>query len=369
MKNFIELLKDIYINGKDHDTDRTGVGRRRSFGHMLRFDMSEDKFPLVTTRQINLNTVIAETLWFISGSTNNNELVEKGCNIWTPWATSLDSVKRYAAKLVDRGIITPVDVKAIMDSVPDEIIGEIGPMYGANWRWWPRRSQHVRKEAVIREVKDMPSDFVTTMTAAYEAIDDAEFDKSKFSLDDFIKAHYYSHVDQLGELIYNLKNDPYGSRHLITAYDPDMNPLPGFTPDENVIAEKGALMPCHYAWQVFVKPALSGHIKPRISLMFQMRSWDVFLGGPFNIAGYGLILKMLAHCLDYDCDELICVAGDAHIYYNQFDAVETQIGREPRSLPKLFLNPEKKDFFSFTKEDFRLEGYEPHPAIKTTPAV
>ena len=266
-------------------------------------------------------------------------------------------------------MIDILDAKTIMDAVPDEVVGEIGPMYGANWRYWPRRNEHIRKEAVVREIKDMPSDFVQQMTSAYESLDD-DFDKTKYSLDDWIKAHYYSHVDQLGELLYNLKHDPYGSRHLVTAYDPDMNPLPGFTPDENVIAEKGALMPCHYAFQVFVNPPEVEGGKPLISLMFNMRSWDVYLGGPFNIAGYGLILKMLAHCLDYECFELICVSGDTHTYFNQQEQITTQLSREPRALPKLRINPEKKDFFALTKEDFSLEGYDPHPAIPSPkPAV
>ena len=104
--------------------------------------------------------------------------------------------------------------------------------------------------------------------------------------------------------------------------------------------------------------------------MFNMRSWDVYLGGPFNIAGYGLILKMLAHCLDYECHELICVSGDTHTYFNQQEQIATQLSREPRALPKLRLNPLKKDFFSFTKEDFTLEGYDPHPVIPSPkPAV
>ena len=369
MQNFLQLLREIQDYGVNHATDRTDVGRRRIFGNMMRFDMRNDQFPLSTTRQIPFNSVLAETLWFISGDTNNENLVKEGCTFWTPWAATLDSVRRYTNKLVERKVIDILDAKTIMDAVPDEVVGEIGPMYGASWRYWPRRNEHIRKEAVVREIKDMPSDFVQQMTSAYESLDD-DFDKTKYSLDDWIKAHYYSHVDQLGELLYNLKHDPYGSRHLVTAYDPDMNPLPGFTPDENVIAEKGALMPCHYAFQVFVNPPEVEGGKPLISLMFNMRSWDVYLGGPFNIAGYGLILKMLAHCLDYECFELICVSGDTHTYFNQQEQIATQLSREPRALPKLRINPEKKDFFAITKEDFSLEGYDPHPAIPSPkPAV
>lgn len=373
MQNVHDLLKNILENGKDHLADRTGVGRRRIFGAMLRFDMRNDAFPLITTRHINIKSVVAETLWFIAGHTNNQTLAEAGCNFWTPWAVTPKSVENYVGKLVDRKIISLTDVRTILDSVPDELMDEIGPMYGCMWRYWPRHNDTIRKEETVRTIDQMPSDFVARMREAYKSMEEEMKemgeDKLSFSEEEFVVKHYYSSIDQLGELINNLKTDPYGSRHLVTAYNPSLNPLPGFSPDENVVAGKGSLMPCHYAFQVFVTPPDEEGGKPKISLMFHMRSWDVFLGGPYNLGGYGVILKMLAHCLDFEPDELLVSAGDAHIYLNQLEAVETQLSREIRPMPKLHITAEHKDFFAFKMSDFVLEGYNPHPAIKTTPAV
>ena len=361
MQNYQNLLKDILDHGHDH-IDRTGIGRRSIFGTQLRFDLSDGSFPLETTRFISEKVVIAETLMFIGGHTNTAFLNEHGVKIWDPWAIHDQTVVNYVEKLVQAGFVKPEAAPFMIENFNPESIGEIGPMYGFFWRHWPTLAQNIHREAVIRKVSDLPSDFVNTLSQVYADL--TEEAKKETSLDDFLLIHYYSSVDQLNELILNLKNDPFSSRHVVTAFNPEYTPVPGFTPDENILIGKGCLMPCHFAFQCFVLPAKEQGGKLRLSLMWSQRSVDSAVGLPYNIASYALLLKLLAHCTDMDAYELIFSGGDTHLYLPHLETVQEQLSREPLPSPTLWLNPDKKDLFAFTFDDIKVNDYQHHPKLK-----
>ena len=263
MKQYLDLLEHIMRNGTDK-SDRTGTGTRSIFGYQMRFDLNQG-FPALTTKKLHLRSIIYELLWFIAGDTNIRYLNENGVTIWDEWADDN---------------------------------GDLGPIYGHQWRSWP-----------------------TTDGA----------------------------VDQLTALVESLKSNPDSRRHIVSAWN---------------VAEvkKMALPPCHALFQFYVAGG-------KLSCQLYQRSADVFLGVPFNIASYALLTMMLAQVCGYLPGEFIHTFGDAHIYHNHFEQVALQLTREPRSLPKMLINPDKKDLFSFEYEDFTLEGYDPYPGIKAPIAV
>ncbi len=258
MKNYLNTIKHVLENGELKE-DRTGTGTISTFGYQNRYDLN-DGFPLLTTKRVYFKGVVHELLWIISGSTNIKYLVDNNVNIWNEWA--------------------------------DEN-GELGPVYGKQWRRW--------------EGKD------TT-------------------------------VDQLKNLIEGIKNNPSSRRHIINAW--------------NVADVKDmALPPCH----AFIQFYVSGN---KLSCQLYQRSADLFLGVPFNIASYSLLLMMVAQVTGYEVGEFIHSFGDLHIYTNHLEQVKEQITREPRELPKVKLNKNIKNIEDFTYDDIILEGYDPHPAIK-----
>ncbi len=264
MKNYHDLLQHILENGTDKN-DRTGTGTRSVFGYQLRYDLS-DGFPLVTTKKVHLKSIIYELLWFLKGDTNIKYLTDHGVSIWNEWA--------------------------------DEN-GELGPVYGAQWRSWQGAGGKV--------------------------------------------------VDQISEVIQQIKTNPDSRRLIVSAWNAAEIP-------------NMALAPCHALFQFYVADG-------KLSLQLYQRSADVFLGVPFNIASYALLLTMVAQVCDLEVGEYIHTFGDVHIYNNHFEQVKTQLAREPRALPQMILNPDVKNIFDFTFEDFTLENYDPHPGIKAPVAV
>ena len=274
MKQYHELLQHILDNGTDKG-DRTGTGTRSIFGHQLRFDLSEG-FPMVTTKKLHLKSIIYELLWFLKGDTNIEYLQENGVRIWNEWA--------------------------------DEN-GDLGPVYGKQWRNWNNED-----------------------------------------------------IDQIKEIIETLKKNPNSRRMLVSAWNPSVLPDSSKSFSENVANGKAALPPCHAFFQFYVADG-------KLSLQLYQRSADVFLGVPFNIASYALLTMMMAQVCGYEAGDFIHTFGDVHIYSNHMEQVKLQLSREPRALPKMKINPEIKDIFAFDYKDFILEDYNPHPGIKAKVAV
>jgi len=259
MKQYLDLLKHIKDNGTIKE-DRTGTGTKSVFGHQMRFDLQEG-FPLVTTKKVNLKSIIHELLWFINGDTNIKYLNDNNVRIWDDWA---------------------------------DTNGDLGHIYGHQWRSWDG-------------------------------------------------------IDQITTLIDSIKNNPDSRRHIVSAWNvADLNSM--------------ALPPCHCFYQFYVADG-------KLSCQLYQRSADVFLGVPFNIASYALLTMMVAQVCNLELGEFIHTFGDAHIYSNHLEQVDLQLNREVRKLPKMKINPDVKDIFSFSIKDFELTGYDAHPHIKGKIAV
>lgn len=270
MKQYLDLLQHILNNGVQKG-DRTGTGTISVFGYQMRFHL-DDGFPLLTTKKVHLKSIIYELLWLLSGDTNIKFLHDNNVSIWDEWADS---------------------------------DGNLGPVYGAQWRNFNNQG-----------------------------------------------------CDQIKEVVESLKNNPNSRRHIVTAWNPCV------LPDEkskdfaaNVANGKAALPPCHAFFQFYVADG-------RLSCQLYQRSADVFLGVPFNIASYSLLTMMMAQVCDLKLGDFVHTFGDVHIYNNHLEQVKLQLSRTPRQLPKMNINSEVKDIFSFKYEDFKLEDYNPYPPIK-----
>lgn len=274
MKQYHDLVRHVLINGNQKE-DRTGTGTKSVFGYQMRFDLSEG-FPMLTTKKLHLKSIIYELLWFLKGDTNINYLTDNGVRIWNEWA--------------------------------DEN-GDLGPVYGHQWRNWNS-----------------------------------------------------DEIDQIKEIVDTLKNNPNSRRMLVSAWNPSVLPDTSKTFSENVANGKAALPPCHAFFQFYVANG-------KLSCQLYQRSADIFLGVPFNIASYALFTMMMAQVCGYEAGEFIHTFGDAHIYSNHLDQLNLQLSREPRPLPKILLNPEVKDIFGFKFDDFKLIDYDPHPHIKGSVAI
>lgn len=273
MKQYHDLLSKI-LNEGDERIDRTGVGTKAIFGQSMRFKMSEG-FPAITTKKLAFNSVKAELLWFISGSSDNNKLNELGCHIWDANASA--PYWKEKAKFP----------------------GDLGRVYGVQWRSWKSPNGKI--------------------------------------------------IDQLKNVIDNIKTDPTSRRLIVSAWNPgEINEM--------------ALPPCHIFFQFFVN-------KNKLSLSMYQRSADMFLGVPFNIASYSLLLHMVAQVTGLIADEFVHILGDTHIYLNHIDQVKEQLSREEYPLPNLKLNPKIKNINDFKMEDISLEDYQSHPTIKAPMAV
>lgn len=264
MKQYLELLNYVLENGVEQQ-DRTGTGTISTFGYQMRFDLSQG-FPLLTTKKLHTKSIIHELLWFIRGDTNVKTLHDVGVSIWDEWA--------------------------------DED-GNLGPVYGAQWRAWP--------------------------TADGKS------------------------VDQLSQLIKQIKLTPQSRRHIISAWNVGE-------------IDNMALPPCHTMFQFYVANG-------KLSCQLYQRSADVFLGVPFNIASYSLLLMMVAHVTDLKPAEFIHTFGDVHLYKNHLDQARLQLQREPLPLPKLVIKRQVSSIFDFVYEDFELKDYQSHPHISAPVAV
>lgn len=264
MEQYHKLLQHILDEGTDRG-DRTGTGTRSVFGYQNRYDLSKG-FPVITTKKLHLRSIIHELLWFITGDTNIKYLKDNKVSIWDEWA--------------------------------DEN-GNLGPVYGHQWRSWPDGNGGT--------------------------------------------------IDQISKLIEGIKNNPNSRRHIVSAW--------------NVAdIDKMALPPCHCLFQFYVADG-------KLSCQLYQRSADVFLGVPFNIASYALFTMMIAQVCGLEAGDFVHTFGDTHLYSNHFEQAKLQLSRDIRPLPTMKINPDVKDIFSFTYEDFELLDYNPHPHIKAAVAV
>ena len=264
MQQYLNLLDRILTEGTKK-TDRTGTGTISIFGNQMRFDMSKG-FPLLTTKKLHLKSIIYELLWFLQGDTNVKYLQDHGVRIWNEWA--------------------------------DEN-GELGPIYGHQWRSWP--------------------------------------------------GHNGEPIDQIKKVVEQIKNTPDSRRMIVSAWNvADIDDM--------------KLPPCHCFFQFYVADG-------KLSLQLYQRSADTFLGVPFNIASYALLLLMVAQVTGLEPGDFIHTTGDTHLYLNHIEQAQLQLTRTPRPLPQMKLNPDVKDLFSFKYEDFQLEGYDPWPHIAAQVSV
>ncbi|MGM0613259.1 MAG: thymidylate synthase [Bacteroidota bacterium] len=259
MQQYINLLNHVLENGIKKD-DRTGTGTISVFGYQMRFNL-EEGFPVLTTKKLHLRSIIHELLWFLSGDTNVKYLQDNKVKIWNEWAD-------------------------------DE--GNLGPIYGYQWRSWPD----------------------------YQG----------------------GYIDQIKQVIDSIKENPNSRRHIVSAWNV------GQLEDMN-------LPPCHILFQFYVADG-------KLSLQLYQRSADIFLGVPFNIASYALLLKMIAQVTGLKEGDFVHTLGDAHIYLNHIEQAKLQRTRKPYELPEMKINPEITDIDNFSFNDFELINYKSHPHIK-----
>ena len=270
MQTYLDLMRDVLTHG-ERRADRTGTGTLSLFGRQTRHDLRAG-FPCLTTKKLHLRSIVYELLWILRGETNTAYLKDHGVSIWDEWA---------------------------------DAEGELGPVYGKQWRSWPTPEGRS--------------------------------------------------IDQIHLLIDELLGNPHSRRHIVSAWNVGQ-------------LHQMALPPCHLLFQFFVHEPRAGG-RPGLSCQLYQRSADLFLGVPFNIASYALLTRMVAQVCDYEAREFIHCFGDVHLYTNHLDEARLQLTREPKPPPTLWLNPRVTDLDAFTFEDIRMDNYDPHPAIKAPVSV
>lgn len=289
MKQYLDLCQYVLEKGYKK-ADRTGTGTVSTFGYQMRFDLQKG-FPILTTKKVHFASIVHELLWFIAGDTNIEYLVKNNVRIWNEWPyKKFMESKKYQNETLEEFV-----EKIKTDHQFALEFGDLGPVYGRQWR-------------------------------------------------------NFNGVDQLQELIENLKNNPFSRRHILSAWNP-------------AEIKNMALPPCHTLIQFYVSD------DKKLSCQLYQRSADIFLGVPFNIASYALLTIMLAQICGYQLGEFIHTLGDAHIYSNHFSQINEQLNRKPKSLPILVINKNITNLFNFKFEDFKLEQYDPYPLIRGQVAV
>ena len=288
MKQYLDLLQHVLDKGEAKE-DRTGTGTISTFGYQMRFDLAEG-FPLLTTKKVHLKSIIHELLWFIKGETNIKYLVDNGVRIWNEWPyRNFQKTTDYKHESLEEFV-----EKVKNDDDFAKKHGNLGPVYGRQWRHF-----------------DGPDG---------------------------------KYVDQLSEVINNIKTNPQSRRLIINSWNPPL------VPDM-------ALPPCHMMFHFYVN-------NNKLSCLLYQRSADTFLGVPFNIASYALLTLMVAQVTNLEPGEFIHTLGDTHIYRDHLKQVDLQLTRIPRKLPTMTLNKEVKNIENFKFEDFKLSNYTPYPPIK-----
>jgi thymidylate synthase len=294
MREYHDALREVLDRGSDR-TDRTGIGTRSLFGLQTRYNI-RGHFPAVTTKRLAWKAVVSELLWFIEGSGDERRLAEI----------------LHGTRDPEKKTIWTANAQADYWAPKAQYDGDLGRVYGVQWRTW-------------RKFNNM-------------------------SWEDDLQVGHYETIDQLQNLIDGIKRDPFGRRHILTAWNPGE-------------LDQMALPPCHVLSQFYVSD------DGELSCQLYQRSADMFLGVPFNIASYSLLTYMIAQVCDLTPGTFVHTIGDAHIYLNHLDAVREQLSRTPLGLPVLRLDPTISDINKFTMDDIFLENYESHPPIAAPMAV
>jgi len=314
--SYLNLLKHVLDNGVKKE-DRTGTGTISVFGYQMRFNLNEG-FPLLTTKRVPLKLIASELIWFINGDTNIRYLLQHNNNIWNEWAFKkwVESPDYAGPDMTNFGLRSQQDEAFNQLYLEQEAIfkkrileddafagqyGDLGNVYGKQWRRWQTSQGEI--------------------------------------------------IDQLKNVIDQIKTNPDSRRLLVTAWSP-----------EDVTPQRSALPPCHTLFQFYVADN-------KLSCQLYQRSGDIFLGIPFNIASYALLTHMIAKECGLGVGDFVHTIGDAHIYLNHLDQIELQLSREARPLPTLKINPDVQSIFEYKVEDIGVEDYAPHPAIKAPVAV
>jgi thymidylate synthase len=432
MKQYLDAIHHVMQFGKARG-DRTGTGTIDYFGYQTRFNL-KDGFPLVTTKFVPIRLVIEELLWFLKGSTNNRELFAKNVHIWDAWAledrTDYTVIQRRSL-LVDQlavyqafhdpefnAVAIPVfETHEELDAWASDFMathpeascwpipkfktngrdGDLGPIYGAQWRSWPGR-------LMTQDITD-------------EEPEPLELDVQGHGFPLSGNSVWQEPIDQIADLVKNLRERPFSRRHVVTAWNPAVLPDESISPQDNVREGRQALASCHCMFQFSVseRDIVDIHAEAGDDVMNQLkayqetlvegvdykgsklnidfsnlsmkwleergvrtkelscqlyqRSADMFLGVPFNIASYSLLTMMIAQVVGMVPGEFIWTGGSCHVYSNHFDQIDTQLGRKPYVLPKMVLDPTVKSIDDFTIDSFQLVDYHHHDAIKGKVAV
>lgn len=377
-----QTLRHVYEHGVMRG-DRTGKGRHGVFSPKDEvYDLSKG-FPLTTLRHIDFSALIDELLWFVRGSVTLDNLEYKF--FWKRWTTTEADAVRYGKDAL--GLVGDTDAEILGQLPPDMLarIGTIGHMYGNVWREAPAPrglvmpfrspSDIPRKiiEAIIPAALD-GTDPCLTYEEAVEFLSQPTVPESlrNMQVSMMQAAHqlYWAKYDQINELVYKIKHMPNSSRLRVSAYFTDFMAFEEFSPQQNVMDGRAALTPCHTMFQCYVNPSDSGEDKDRtLDLKLTLTSSDVPVGRIYNIAQYAALTMMLAQVTDMRPGRLIVSSGDTHIYADQLDCVKELLDRQERAFPTLTINPDVKDIFDFKPQDFKLQGYEPHPAMKIPVAL
>lgn len=313
MKQYLELCQHVLTNGAEKG-DRTGTGTFSTFGYQMRFNLQEG-FPLLTTKKTAFRLITSELLWFLKGDTNVRTLIQERNPIWDEWAFEkwVNSSEYEGPDMTDFGLKAAKDpefnevyqgqMKIFKERITEddafaERFGDLGPVYGKQWRSWEAKGET---------------------------------------------------IDQVKNVIESIKHNPDSRRHIVTAWNP-------------AEVDNMALPPCHALFQFYVADG-------KLSCQLYQRSADIFLGVPFNIASYALLVHLIARECGLEVGEFVHTLGDAHIYSNHIDQVNEQLSREPKDLPNVVIKGEGKSIFELTVGDIAIEGYDPHPRIKAPIAV
>lgn len=306
-ESYLDLLEHIIKNGSEK-TDRTGTGTKSLLGYQMRFNLA-DGFPLLTTKKVPIKSIIHELLWFMRGDTNLKYLADNNVHIWDEWP--------YKAYLQRNKMPVPKTdsmewsngIKDFIEKIKNDEsfakeYGNLGPIYGYQWRSWPAPNGR--------------------------------------------------HIDQLSNVIEQIKNNPDSRRLIVSAWNvADLEEM-----------EKAGLPPCHCFFQFYV-------VDGKLSCQLYQRSCDTFLGVPFNIASYAVFTMIIAQICGLQAGEFVWTGGDVHLYSNHIKQAELQLSRrnDIRPMPKMKINPNKKKIEDFIIEDFELMEYNPHDSIKAPIAV